>query len=363
MGASQGSVERAVLAQLSSKGRVGGRNPLSTLCSQTGQDSVPGKQLVRGAVNALAENGKIVVKRDGQGRITEILSVRPRRHVDRTELSPQAKRERMHAKGVPAYLPDSMCSDVEVRHVDPKRSTDSETERSGEPGWIPEGSMVDNLNVCLRALRLMADENGDANSTSVREVLLMVPGVDESRSGTVMKHLRGMGLYSSYKTGFQKSSYTVNRTIVEITQGMLDDYRESRRSRQSAKVVATPTAEAASSSPPEPDWNDESFAWRDVEPLDDSFATADPSIEDDVVVQLAEIVEGLEAENTRLQGIIKDQHASIVQLSNRCTRLTDELVGANEQIALAQAALAAERDRPRQVDDKVASILARHHKS
>lgn len=337
MSASPRVVRRDVLAQLSAKGRVGGRNPISMLCSLTGNNTETGKKLVEMAVRDLVAKGAVQVKENG-GKITEILHEHPREHLDRTERSAQAKREDMFAKGVPAYLPDSMCSPVEIRHVDPKP-------KQATPAYVPGRSLVDNLNACLMTLRQMADKQGYAEATSVRKVLLQMPGVTNSIAGRMMDHLQGMNLYVTAKTGFQTSSYTVDLETV-VTQAMVDEYRQACRQR------------SADVSPGQP-----------VEKLPGVEVEAAPAtseqvlVEVDPVVRLAEIIEDLEIENTRLYAVIASQQDSIVELSERCTRLTDDLAGANEQLAQAQALLNAGQARSRQVDGKVADILARHQRS
>lgn len=341
MSASQGTVKRDVLAQLSVKGRIGGRNPISTLCSQTKNDSVEGKRLVENAVRDLADEKKILVKRGANGRILEIRHARPRRHLDRTEMSPQAKREATFAKGVPAYLTDDMCSPVVVSHTYPRR-------------WNPEGSLVDNLNACLGALRRAANEEGEAEAMSVRRALLTLPGVTERVAGSAMKYLSGMGLYISVRSGYQQSSYTVD-THQRVTEEMVEEYRRKRRDEAANKRQSPGAAEDVLS-----EVGETSQASHDSELLPDI-----PSGEDDLepLSQLAEIIEVLENENARLQGVVDDQQSSIVQLSDRCTRLVDELAGAKQELAELQARLDAAETKPRELDPKVAAILARHQRS
>lgn len=337
MGASNGVVKRDVLAQLSAKGRVGGRNPIATLCSLTGNNSETGRHLVEMAVRDLVRDGCAQVKADGRGKITEILHRHPREHRDRTERSAQAKREDMFAKGVPAYLPDSMCSPVEVRHVDPKPKQDT-------PEYSSDGFLVDNLNACLLMLRQTADEQGYAESRSVRKVLLQMPGVTNSIAGRMMDYLQGMSLYVTAKTGFQTSSYTVDLETV-VTQAMVDEYRQARRQRSADVSPVQPVEKSPG-----------------VE-VEAAPATSEQVLDEvDPVVRLAEIIEELEVENTRLHAVIAGQQDSIVELSERCTRLTDDLAGANEELARAQALLDAGRAQSRQVDGKVADILARHQR-
>lgn len=330
MGASPGTVKRDVLAQLSIKGRVGGRNPISTLCSLTGSNTVEGKKLVEMAVRDLELEGRVQTKRDSMGRITAILHKRPRENRDRTEMSAQAKREAMFAKGIPAYLPNSMCSPVEVRHVEPKQVA---------PEYVVGAPLIDNLNACLRMLRLEADEQGYAESKGVRKALLLMPGVTNSIAGRMMDYLQGMNLYVTAKTGFQTSSYTVDLTTT-VTQEMLDEYKQSSQpppvdSSTVQAIEGTDEVDETEVSPP---------------PLQAPSVVGDV----DPLIRLAEIVEELEAENNRLQGVITRQQESLVQLSDRCTQLNDDLVDAREQLAQAQ---------PRQVDGKVADILARHRRN
>lgn len=347
MGASQRMVRRDVLAQLSAKSRIGGRNPISTLCTLTDSNSVEGKRMVEKAVQDLRAEGLAQVKMKG-GMIIEILHRQPREHRDRTERSAQAKREDMFAKGVPAYLPDSMCSPVVVTHASLKNSaevqTDAETGLDSE--WDPEGSLVNNLNVCLRALRQMANEKGEAPATSVRDVLFMVQGMTESTIRTAMKYLQGMGFYLTVRSGYQQSSYTVELEAV-VTQDRLNQYRLSQRTKASV-VTAEPS---------------------DVEPLAVEVVAVETSDilvmhgEADPMVRLAEIIEQLEAENARLHVVVESQQASIIELSDRSTRQQDALAEVTEERDELRRQLDAERTMSKPLDDKVAAILARHQRS
>lgn len=332
MSASQDTVRRDVLAQLSNKGRVGGRNPISTLCSLTGNNSETGRNLVAMAVRDLVRSDLIQVKRDGNGKIVEILHKRPREHRDRTERSAQAKREDMYAKGVPPYLPNSMCSPVEVRHIEPKP-------KQPKPEYAPDQSLVDNLNACLRMLRHEADEHGYAESRSVRKVLLGMSGVTDSIAATMMGYLHGMNLYVTAMTGFATSSYSVDLGTT-VSQDMLDEYKQSRRQKPAEVPPVQPVEEAS-----------------DVT-ADAASTMSEPESPDvDPVVRLAEIIEELEAEIARLQGVVDNQQRSLAQLVDRC----DDLAATNKQ--LAQAQIDAEQARSRQLDGKVADILARHRRS
>lgn len=112
---SQKVIERDIKSHLDRKNSVGGQNPLSSLCDAIGQDGVQGKARVEMALKSLQRQGVVTVN-SSQGLIGTI-SLTPQpdlvtkfgrapRHDDRTDRSPEQKRQAIYAKGVPAYLPD-----------------------------------------------------------------------------------------------------------------------------------------------------------------------------------------------------------------------------------------------------------------
>ena len=241
--ASQNAVNRDALREITNRGRVGGRNPISALCTMTGHNNIPGKVMVEKAVDDLVGQGKALVKKDdATGRIVEVIAVKPKRYVDRTELSPQAKRENMFAKGVPAHLPDEWCTPVVTSRINDADLTKVKVQPDATLAYSESEPYHVNLTTCLTALRQMADENGIASNTSVRSVLMLIENMTISRANKALAHLRGMQLYSTRMTGYAKSSYTVDVELPAITAEMVTTYRSKGRQRTEAKLDNTPAA-------------------------------------------------------------------------------------------------------------------------
>lgn len=228
--------DRDVLSKLSTKGRIGGRNPLRSLTSMV--DLRPDE--VRAAVDRLAESGKIDVSRHSDGRIREIIHPSPRRHFDRTEMSAQAKKERTFAKGVPAYLPDEMCSPVTVTQGEPrkKKSTTTENEEKmarseGDFAYNSKAPYHKTLTMCLSLIRQHANDEGEGKGMTE---LLKTSGMSSNQVSKAMDHLRGMGLYTSWMSGFQVRSYLVDMEVPEVTEHMVAEYRQAVRDKAKQKL-------------------------------------------------------------------------------------------------------------------------------
>lgn len=316
--ASQSGVRRDILSQLSGRGRVGGKNPISTLCSALDLKTVTDKAMVEAAVRELEQAGHVSVKRTPDGRTAEIIHLAPRRHVDRTEMSPQQKREAMFAKGVPARMPDSMCTPVTVRHLK------EEAYQAGAP-------YHQNLTTCLQALREKADSEGVGADLSVRAVLLRISGMNNSRVSRALDHLRGMGLYTTQMTAYQQSTYVVALEPDVITDEMVKAYR--------AKVK--PGLSKSS---------------------DNAIDTNDDTVQavDQIEAQLADIIEKLEARVSEVETELAAANDRLQSVNEQRDRVSEENAALREQIVELQQQLDKSN---RAIDLRVEGILKRHQSS
>lgn len=343
MVAGRNTVKRDVLAHLSVKGRVGGRNPISALCNATGNHTREGKAIVEMVVSDLAREGKISVKKRRNGMIDEIIHRSARKHVDFTELSDQAKRERTFAKGVPAHLPDAWCTPVQVSYMPGKEPTSEEQSPEPESSalrYIEGASYADNLTTCLTALRQAADQNGWAEATSVRGVLLLVEGVTDSRASRAMDHLQGMGLYNTAATGFQTWSYTVDMETDRVTPEMVKEYRQ--RSRK-AKATTNQPAEANDST---------------VQVVDSTSA----EVKHDDVAALLEVVESLENRAQTTLEELREAQAALEAVNKQRDRLSAELNEARKEISRLRTELDTAKSQP-ETDPRITALLSRYGKT
>lgn len=357
---------RDVAAQLQARNRVGGANPISTLSSMSGTSPVTTKEIV----SQLEEEGLARVDTHSDGRIKGITYSRPSATTDRTEKPGWKKREERFARGVPAYLPDDLCSPVTSRFV--ARSTSDETRNSSPFGHTNQQGDGDEvtphepqdtkrstiLTSCLHALRSEADSQGYVGNRSVTSVLAeKIPSMTQGQATYAYKILREMGLLFVEGVGRQRNSYIVDMDT-EVTPEMLVDYR----ARQKEKKVEP----GADSSPEEVS---DSMAEQDAE----SSSTPSPSpapIEASPLLQMADIIEQQEAaiselkdENAGLCDRLQELEAEITSLRSRVSTLSDELSAteaARDKHATEAQNLRQQMANQQEVDDRIASILRRH---
>lgn len=346
---SQKRVVRDVANAIAAHGTIGGRNPISTICDKTSNSSVAGKAAVEQALSKLADEGKIVVDRDNVGMITQVSHVRRQRaHRDRTEWSAQAKREHTFAKGVPAYLSDSQCSPVVTRSVNTVDLRDTlaasgntdERELVVEFRYIKGSPYHQTLTMCLKVLRLHADETGFAANTSVRKTLLTIRNMSNGQVARAMDHLKGMGLYDTQMTGFQTSSYTVDTGVKEVTTAMVAEFRQLQSGSKQTQE---------SSAPDEPVQIVES---------DDPMSRLATIIEQQEC-QIAELNAALIDLDDRLGDTSRRERESnlvIAQLNEQRDRLSEE----NDDLRKQVLDLSAQLQRRPAHDPRVAAILERH---
>ena len=202
---SRNSVRRGVLSKISAAGSVGGRNPISTLCSAVEANDQAGKQLVEWAVNDLERTGKISIKYHVDGRINRIYALRPRKHVDRTEMTAQQKREAMFAKGVSPFLRDDQCGPVTTSYREPRPKKVSATVGTHQPNpavsentkAFAELPLHEQVTLALMALQEVADENGNIYHSSTAKVIADKLEIPIGFARSLNKRLFHLGLRKS----------------------------------------------------------------------------------------------------------------------------------------------------------------------
>ncbi|MFZ1458500.1 MAG: hypothetical protein WAT17_01310 [Candidatus Saccharimonadales bacterium] len=288
-----------------------------------------GKKQVDKALQTLGASGKLIVRRHSNGMIDSVAHPASRRHIDRTELSPQEKREASFAKGVPPYLPDNLCSEVVVSKVDQNPAGGGQ----GEWRYTRGAPYHETLTGCLMILRRAADESGAGYEKSVLATLMAGGNMTETQAQRAMEHLRKLGLYETTMTGYRSSSYVVNCDLETVTPEMVVEAR---------RLFATKKQSAESP----------------VVSVDSNPATAGDTAETvDYLSALAGIVERQETEIESLkESIVKLDEiiASVQSMNDRLREENDDLqqqvIGLNTQLA----------ERHTVADPRVAEILSRH---
>ncbi len=237
-------------------GQVGGTNPVSTLAAKTGLS----RDEIARVIDSLQRQEKITIDINPHNRMISRITMlrRGRDGYDPTERSEGAKREAMFAKGVPATLPNSLCTPVVVTQGTPRKkavAVNKPVDESLSSRYMfVEGSPYEqNLTTALNLLREFADEQGVAERTSVRAVLSLMGNMTESRATRLMDHLSGMGIYTSKFVAFQKRTYTLDMSVTEVTAKMVKEWRrrekerlKSRSEASSAETVETHAEEQVS---------------------------------------------------------------------------------------------------------------------
>lgn len=320
---SQKTVTRNVQRFIENKERVGGKNPFGTI-----GDKVDGtRQQVAAAVEALHEGGHVKVKKQANGKVSEVIAQQPRRHADRTERSPQNKRERTWAKGVPAYLSDSQCGPVTVTQIAPKPGPPSSMKtsvvESEEYVYDEAAPYHDRLNVCIKVLRDLADANGYGDRLSVTSVLTeCIKGMTRTRVQRAMTYLSGMGVYTTSMVAFRTSSYQLDLEITEVTAEMVRQFNDAARSKAIKPADEVSTVELA----------------------------------DDSVHQLADIIEAQERQISQLNELVVRLDEELAEERAR----NQELTASSRQLRKKLDALQDKLDQPVQQDPRIAAIIKRH---
>lgn len=300
----QNGVRKAVARVLSEKGSLRGRNPISQLCAQTDNNSQQGRSQVLQALNDLERDGQISLERK-DGRVASIHHLSPRRHVDRTERSPQEKRERTFAKDVPAFLPDELCSPVVITQRKPTET--KFVHKHGTPVHVT-------LTRCLTVLRKNADSEGASQSCARQTIVDGFEGIPLTSTSKLICYLRDLGLLVTDGT-----TYMVDLEKPEVT---LDEARESRLRLWPDKPKVS---ESESESVVDDEVNTEAVLATIIETLEAQVATLNETIialdeklgaTDAKLIKASERGDELVAENTSLRKQIDELEQ---QLSRRAS--------------------------------------------
>lgn len=261
------------------------QSPVSALSRALRSDS----SVIAKTIDSLERAGEIDVVRHKSGRIT---SVRPKTHVsfDRTESSPDAKRNRMYAGDVPATLRDDQCSEVITIQTRPNEEpiVSNEVRAPHVSLSALKGlSLLEQLNLVFIHLRMLADEQGSLPVGGVAEMLTAEFDVSQARAATLNTQLGKLGLRTTIRLGAKFEGRqrlrgpncvsAVNLDCEEVTQAMLDALDASA---SSPDQVLTPTCTPMPMAAVVPD----------VAPVVSAVEI------DDVSLQLAGIIQQLEAE-------------------------------------------------------------------
>lgn len=377
---------RSAIAQ----GRIGGRNPISTLCAKTGYDSPAGRKLVEAAIYKLRRDGEVVIDTE-RGKIVSVYqrSSGPR-YADRTEMSVNAKREARFAKGVPAHLTDDMVTPVVITYVEPTVVfSDAQPEAEKEepvsessptpsaPDVVSEDADMifvktepyhQTLTKCLHVLQKAADSSGLGEGLSVRKVLMQMVDMTNSRATRAMLYLQGMNLYATSMIGFQRSSYVVETGITEVTPEMVKRYSDDLILRK----TATPEVQSVSEQGSETDAAPTVETVTEAEPPTTASegAAEPPSSPIDSLSRLLDVVEGLERELASLHSEVGRLKTDLSDVNEQRDRLSAEhaaqqtvIDDLDRQLREAQAENERLRRKPviaSPIDARIQGILARH---
>jgi hypothetical protein len=344
------SVRTVVLNAILEKGVIDNGNVVGTLTDKAKIGGISGRDKVLGALDTLERSGSIGVTRRGK-QIVKVFPI-PKEtceRSDRADRSPAAKRESMFAKGVPAYLPDQLCTPVVVIKKEDRdlvvtpndmptkiqsiSEADEKSTTNAQPAEVTvstKHTLLDDVNLAYTGLRCRANpETGVLPVGSVHAFIMEDLKCSANRATYINQTLAKLGLRSTVNLGFGPKSEglqrvsghqsTVDVTVDLITQEMLDALKAS--SELVEKVDEVPEPALASVAPNEP--------------------VAPP---EDVVEKLVEIIKGLEEQNRLLEQAKREEVEG----------LRNDLRAAQEQISALtrQAAVAPE----------VASILEKYDK-
>lgn len=315
--AQKANARAGVKRYLSEYGAIN-QSPVSALSRALRSDS----SVIAKTIDSLERAGDIDVVRHKSGRIT---SVRPKTHVsfDRTESSPNAKRNRMYAGDVPATLRDDQCSEVVTIQTRTEEPVVLDEVQEPQVSLTPlKGlSLLEQLNLVFIHLRMSADEQGRLPIGGVAEMLTAEFDVSQAKASALNTRLGKLGLRTTKRLGAKFDGKkmlrsancvsAVNLDYEEVTQSMLD------------KLDVTPSSPDVVSLP-EPEQTPVIAVVLDVAPV------APTAQIDEVSLLLADIIQQLEAElitsktenSTLLQQVqtLTDENATLTtKLSERST--------------------------------------------
>lgn len=280
------TLRRDVLNAVLEKGVYDNGNVLQKLTDKVDAKGLVGREGIRNALDTLEKTGALGVTRRG----SHILKVYPKtkeahERSERTDRSPGAKRESMFAKGIPAYLPDEMCSPVVVikkedrelvtpndmpakndaaKKSDKKEMTVASEEKAvaepaAETPAPTELSFLELINLAYIGLHDRANpETGELPIGSVHAFI-----AEDLKKYNLPKHRIKMLNWTLGQLGLRTTTFlgstakegggrrspkyqsAVDTTVQEITQEMLDALSAKPVGIDEAEVAPAETSEAA----------------------------------------------------------------------------------------------------------------------
>lgn len=358
--ASQRVIKSGVYKAISDKRSIGGRNPISVLCSAVEANDVAGKKMVEMALRDLESEDMIKICRRDDGRIDRIYALRPRGHDDR---APQQKREARSAEGVGPYLSDDQCGSVILTIQEPHPNNvlaNANTHQPNQPGettvsadtrGFDELPYHDQVTLALMALQDAADKNGNIYHPSTGQVIADKLGISLSAANEINKRLFHLGLRKSASgrgAGVTKphwvsmepmefNAQTVNslggkKSSDKLGSGLVDDEVTTKL----AEIVETLEQQVA-------DLNQQ---------LSEAIASAHQAD------RLAEIVVDLEERVSDRDKAVQKASALIDEVRRQNQQLKEQLAASEHTVRNLQAQL-----KPRPASQTIQDILKRHDKS
>ena len=230
-----------ILKAIGSKG-FSGKNPLKMLDYKTQHRySI---DLLRRICETLAEDGTILLTRDGPlNIITGIIPIPPEIKAY-SDLSVGAKRESTFAK-CPESRPD-LNGPVTVRHRKPGRPTDDHKSKVSSIPYVKGQPRHVTFTQALKELRRCANDEGIGNQSV--HIVLRNAFPDTMKDGSVSSissYLRGMGLVY-YE--FRGSDYAILSKDTVVTEDMLAGYLKERDQRRRPESTRSETSDESSNS-------------------------------------------------------------------------------------------------------------------
>lgn len=309
------TADKAVLGLLKSKGDIARAG--STLPQM--RHELKGKfrrEAIESSLVRLAAKGRITVDRTGDV-ITGVHYIDGR---DRTDRSPQYRREQMWAKGISPYLRDDQCSPVVISHVRDRLPKESVievkvAEESGleaetcepTPPDTPPLTRLEWINLAYLAIReAITQSEGRVFEGSLVAVIVEALEIPEHRARSFNNDLGRIGLRITKNCGGGRFTHTLPVEIEEITEGMywngIGDVSETTPDQDDVVPVETPPEAVA------------------------------PIVAADAFERLVSIITDLEARNAELSVSLTDKAAETASLLAQLTERDAHIANLESQL-------------------------------
>ena len=199
-----------------------------------GSSRGPNRQLVMQAMTELEAEHRVTITRRNKQVVGICLdSDDSERFVPATAEGRRQSRWATDASGrhLPGTLPDHLVGPLQVRMIDPQilhKSKQNGTKPMPENPTIEYhygDQFLGTLNAALAELRRHVDATGLGDGLSIKKVL-EATGLTSSQVARVLDFLRALDLYSTFKSGWARSSYQVKLEPIELTPDMMERARK-----------------------------------------------------------------------------------------------------------------------------------------